>query len=115
MLTNKPGHHTLRILDILGVQRYFSMVLGGDAPLPRKPSPAGLLHLIAANGVSPDSTLMVGDSIVDLETARRGGTRFGLARYGFGRLPAEIQFETGDIELRDSTELAQQLLDFAAS
>ena len=62
----------------------FSDVIGGDSVHGRKPDPAGLLDLVARAGVTPAETLLVGDSPVDLETARRAGTRICLARYGFG-------------------------------
>ena len=84
VLTNKPARATALILAGLGLRDYFGEVIGGDAPWGRKPDPAGLLHLAVAAGVAADRTLMVGDSPVDLETARRAGTRICLARYGFG-------------------------------
>jgi phosphoglycolate phosphatase-like HAD superfamily hydrolase len=40
-------------------------------------------------GAAAADTLVVGDSWVDLETARRAGTRACFARYGFGLLPRE--------------------------
>lgn len=112
MLTNKPAHHTARLLDVLDVGRYFSLVIAGDVPLPRKPDPAGLLHIIDASGASVATTLMVGDSIVDVETARRAGTHLALARYGFGRRPATVELDAGDIDLPVSTDLAQRLAPF---
>jgi phosphoglycolate phosphatase len=84
VLTNKPGRPTLRILQGLGMEKLFSDVTGGDSPHGRKPDPAGLLDLVARAGVTPAETLLVGDSPVDLATARRAGTRICLARYGFG-------------------------------
>jgi phosphoglycolate phosphatase len=42
--------------------------------------------MIAAAGASPGRTLYIGDSAIDLRTARNAGTRFCYARYGFGRL-----------------------------
>jgi phosphoglycolate phosphatase len=86
VLTNKPRAPALQILAGLDLARYFlpAHVVGGDGPFPRKPDPAGLRHLVAASGVSPVETLLVGDSAVDWETARRAGTRVCLARYGFG-------------------------------
>ena len=93
VLTNKPGGATRRILAGLGLARYFREVIGGDSPFGRKPDPAALLHLARASEVEPRETLMVGDSPVDLQTARRAGTRVCLARYGFGyRIPdSDIQ------------------------
>jgi phosphoglycolate phosphatase len=84
VLTNKPARATGLILDGLGLRGYFGEVIGGDMAWGRKPDPAGLLHLAAAAGVPPERTLLVGDSPIDLATARRAGTHICLARYGFG-------------------------------
>ena len=84
VLTNKPARATHLMLDGLGLQKYFRGIIGGDTSLGRKPAPAGLLHLAAGAGVPPARVLMVGDSAVDLATARNAGTRICLARYGFG-------------------------------
>ena len=86
VLTNKPIASTRRILDGLDLARYFpeDAVLGGDGPLPRKPDPAGLRHLIARANVDAAATLMVGDTVIDWRTAQAAGSRVCLARYGFG-------------------------------
>ena len=84
VLTNKPERSTRRILEGLDLSHFFTAVVGGDGPFPRKPDPAGLEHLVQAAHVSPGTTLFVGDSSLDLETARRAGVRFCAARYGFG-------------------------------
>src|SRR5213075_2529575 len=72
-------------LDAFDLSRHFTWVIGGDSTFPRKPDPASLAHLLAEAGVPAERALMIGDSIVDAETARRAGTRFCLARYGFGQ------------------------------
>lgn len=86
VLTNKPLAATLRILEGLELMGYFApeAVTGGDGRFPRKPDPAGLRHLIERADGTPPSTLMVGDSIVDWQTARNASTSVCLARYGFG-------------------------------
>ncbi len=84
VLTNKPQRHTDAILEGLGLRHHFGDVIGGDTALGRKPDPAGLLHLVAAAGVTPDETCMIGDSPIDLLAARAAGTRICLVRYGFG-------------------------------
>lgn len=84
VLTNKPADATRRILEVLDLRKHFSAVLGAGPEFARKPDPAGLLHLIESASATPDRTLLVGDSPVDLETARRAGTHLCLARYGFG-------------------------------
>lgn len=84
VLTNKPARATGLILEGLDLRRYFGTVIGGDTTFARKPDPAGLLHLARLADVSPGRTLMVGDSPIDLATARRAGTAICLAKYGFG-------------------------------
>jgi phosphoglycolate phosphatase len=84
LLTNKPLAATERILTGLGIAPFFGAVLGGDGPLPRKPDPAGLRHLMVQASADPERTVMIGDSPVDLATARAAATRVCLARYGFG-------------------------------
>jgi phosphoglycolate phosphatase len=82
VVTNKPAAPTARILDALGVHPHFIEVVGGDGPFPRKPDPAGLRSLAGYAGGGP--IVLVGDSDVDAETARRAGAAFVLAAYGFG-------------------------------
>jgi phosphoglycolate phosphatase len=86
VLTNKPTEATHGILFGLDLLKYFGAgsVVGGDGDLPRKPDPAGLRHLMAIAGASPDATLLVGDSAVDWRTANAASTKICLARYGFG-------------------------------
>jgi phosphoglycolate phosphatase len=82
VLTNKPRQPAETILDALHLRRRFVEVIGGDGPWPRKPDPAGLTALRWHAGGGP--MVLVGDSTVDAETARRGGVPFVLAAYGFG-------------------------------
>jgi phosphoglycolate phosphatase len=86
VLTNKPLAATRRILAGLDLARHFpdEAVLGGDGPFRRKPDPAGLRYLATQAGVEADSTLLVGDSVVDWRTGQRASIRVCLARYGFG-------------------------------
>jgi phosphoglycolate phosphatase len=91
VLTNKPQRATSRILEILELAPMLSHIVGGDTPAGRKPDPTGLLDLIEVSGATVASTVLVGDSPIDLETARRAGTRICLARYGFGyRFPEGV-------------------------
>ena len=84
VLTNKPGKPSQAILRGLGLFDLFDDLVGGDGPLPRKPEPDGLLKLIDDAGVTAAATLMVGDSAIDHETARRAGTRCCIVSFGFG-------------------------------
>jgi phosphoglycolate phosphatase len=85
VLTNKPLAATRTILDGLDLSGFFGdRVVGGDGPFPRKPAPDGLKQLIADAGVSPETTMLVGDSVIDWRTAHAAGAVSCVARYGFG-------------------------------
>ena len=84
VLTNKPQRATDRLLDSLGLSRHFQTVIGGDTPHGRKPNPAGMLRICADLHVPGADAVLVGDSPIDLQTARNAGTGILLVRYGFG-------------------------------
>jgi phosphoglycolate phosphatase len=83
VLTNKPGDMSRRILDVLGAgPRFFRVYGGGDLPS-RKPDPDGLMRLMAEAMATPRTTVMVGDSAIDVRTGRAAGARTVGVRYGF--------------------------------
>ena len=84
VLTNKPARPSERILETLGLLGLFDEVIGGDGPLPRKPDPASLCAAMERAGATTTRTLLIGDSVIDHETAIRASTRCCLATYGFG-------------------------------
>ena len=84
VLTNKPKGPSEVILTGLGIRDLFDVVVGGDGPLPRKPDPAALLALMRDCEATPETTLLVGDSAIDHETAIRAGVRCCLVSFGFG-------------------------------
>ena len=96
VLTNKPRAPTEHILDALRLRELFGDVVAGDGPLPRKPDPAGLHALMARAGASPKTTLMIGDSLIDHETARRARARCCLTAYGFGYISFPPERIAGD-------------------
>jgi len=107
VLTNKPQRPSERILEALDVARFFSHVIGGDTPFGRKPDPAGLHHLISVSNASQDTTTLVGDSAIDLRTARAGGVRICLVRYGFGFQLAAGEVTGGETIANDPADLAK--------
>lgn len=84
VLTNKPVGPARAICDGLEISSYFFSVYGGDSFAAKKPDPLGLVTLMTEAGCRPEETLMVGDSDVDIKTARNAGSwalgcSFGLA------------------------------------
>ena len=106
LLTNKPTAPTVRILELLDLARWFSDVVGGDSAAGRKPDPAGLLQMIQRAGATPASSVLVGDSRIDVQTARRAGVRVCVAKYGFGYRAGEIPLRDDDLTVNDPSELA---------
>jgi phosphoglycolate phosphatase len=84
VLSNKPEAMSRAILNGLGVLSIFRAVLGGDSFAARKPEPAGLEHLRSVSGTPLDRMLVVGDSLIDLRTARAAGIDFCGVAWGFG-------------------------------
>jgi len=76
VLSNKPEAMSRAILEGLGLARRFVGVVGGNSLPSRKPDPAGLDHLRALTGTPRDRTLLVGDSRIDVLTARAANVAF---------------------------------------
>src|SRR5207249_2907060 len=83
VLTNKPVRISNHILGGLGVAGYFFRVYGGNSFARKKPDPIGVTTLLEETGVEPERAVMVGDSAVDVRTARNAGIRACGVKYGF--------------------------------
>ena len=78
ILTNKPLAPSLKLLEQFSIGHYFDYMVAGDTEVARKPDPSGLLQLLVQMEGRPESTLMVGSSRIDLETARNAGVACAL-------------------------------------
>jgi phosphoglycolate phosphatase len=104
VLTNKPGDMSRAILSGLGVAHCFDWIWGaGDFP-GRKPDPAGLQRLLAAAQVDPSEAVFVGDSAIDIQTARAAGVPAIGVTYGFH--PESLDSTPPDVRVGRSEELA---------
>ncbi|MGI4756733.1 MAG: HAD hydrolase-like protein [Janthinobacterium lividum] len=80
ILTNKPVGPSVSICDGLGLSPFFFANFGGDSFPTKKPDPLGLrtlmqkASLLRGFEVAPERTVLVGDSHVDVETARAAGS-----------------------------------------
>jgi phosphoglycolate phosphatase len=83
VLTNKPVRISRRILEGLGVAQLFFQIYGGNSFAHKKPHRIGVDTLCAESGIAPEDTWMVGDSYVDVETARNAGVASCGVTYGF--------------------------------
>ena len=85
--TNKAIALSQALLAALGWTGRFAANLGGDSLPVRKPDPAPLLATIAAAGGDPASTVYVGDTSVDVATARAAGVPVIVCAFGFADCP----------------------------
>jgi phosphoglycolate phosphatase len=84
ILTNKPVRASRRILEGLGLAKYFRAVYGGNSFETKKPDPLGAHTILRELGAVPSKALLIGDSEVDVQTARNAGTLAAAVNYGFG-------------------------------
>ncbi|HEY0514823.1 MAG TPA: HAD-IA family hydrolase [Thermoanaerobaculia bacterium] len=108
LLSNKGEALSRKILDGLGLSRFFREILGGDSLPTRKPDPSGLLVLAGRLGVPLDHLLLVGDTWIDAETAHNAGSPFALVEWGFPRPPRLDEVKT-DLRVATAGELTAAL------
>jgi len=105
VLTNKPTRISRMILEGLGLARYFRYIHGGNSFERKKPDPMGLEMLLRDLSAAPREAMMVGDSEVDVQTARNANTWSCGVTYGLGsgRLVGEY---APDVMVESLTQLA---------
>lgn len=108
VLTNKPVNMSRAIVEGLGVGGHFFRVYGGNSFELKKPNPIGVETLMRESGVGRDATLMVGDSSVDVKTARNAGIACCGVTYGFQ--PESLADPAPEILVDRMEELADRLL-----
>ena len=84
ILTNKPVRASVRILEGLGLAKYFRAVYGGNSFATKKPDPLGAQTILREFAAEPAEAILIGDSEVDVQTARNAGTLVAAVNYGFG-------------------------------
>jgi phosphoglycolate phosphatase len=105
ILTNKPAMPSRAICRHFGFDRLCFQIYGGNSFATKKPSPEGLLALIAEAGdlsgspICPAETAMIGDSHIDVETARACGAMsvgcsFGLSPQGLAAAHPDISVDS---------------------
>jgi phosphoglycolate phosphatase len=101
VLTNKPVRPARAICEGLGMDCFFR-VYGGDSFPIKKPDPTGLRSIMDEAGAGPRETLMIGDSKVDVLTARNAGAWSLGCQFGFG--PQNLMEVPPDIVVDSAAE-----------
>lgn len=108
VLTNKPVRFSQDLVAGLGVGGHFVKVYGGNSFEHKKPHPIGVERLLEETGAAKDQTMVVGDSAVDVQTARNAGIRVCGVTYGFQ--PEGFRDNPPDILVESMPDLADMLL-----
>jgi len=103
VLTNKPTRISVDIIAALGLASFFVGVYGGDSFDRKKPDPIGISTLMQETGTAGGETLMVGDSAVDVQTARNAGVRSCGVLWGFQ--PESFAEHAPDFVIQSPSEL----------
>jgi phosphoglycolate phosphatase len=101
VLTNKPVRISVRILEAMGLSKYFRAIYGGNSFETKKPDPLGARTILRELGATSEEALLVGDSEVDVQTARNAGMMAAAVNYGFGvhdrgAYPADVYLDRFD-------------------
>ncbi len=107
VLTNKPVRVSQAILAGLGLANCFFQIYGGNSFSTKKPDPFGAQTLIREAGAAAEETAMVGDSEVDILTARNAGLWSVGVTYGFS--PQTLEQVPPDVLVDSPAELARAL------
>jgi phosphoglycolate phosphatase len=103
ILTNKPVRISRAILEGLGLAGHFFQVYGGNSFAQKKPDPIGIETLLSESGASRECAIMIGDSGVDVQTARNAqvqacGVSYGFQPQTFGDYPPDfVVDDLGDL------------------
>ena len=78
----------LHLLAIRSVKKYFSSfnidVFGAESGFPRKPNPNSTIHIIKSNNLLSSEVLFIGDSVVDIQTAKKANIKSAAVLWGNG-------------------------------
>ena len=83
VVTNKAGRFTEPLLELTGLRRFFGVVVSGDTVERKKPHADPMLFAARTLGAAPGETLMVGDSLNDVQSARAAGCSVVVVPYGY--------------------------------
>jgi phosphoglycolate phosphatase len=87
--TNKREYLSRKLLKQLDLARYFSALAGRDTFAVSKPDPGHLTRLIALAGGTPSRAVMVGDSDIDILTAKAASVPMILVSFGYANAPLD--------------------------
>src|SRR6476661_9847930 len=107
VLSNKPVGPSRAIVEALGLGPYFFQIYGGNSFHTKKPDPTGVQALLEEAGAAAEETVIIGDSDIDVLTARNSGIYSVGVTYGLA--PHTLQDAPPDVLIDHPRELADVL------
>ena len=104
ILTNKAVRFSRTLIERLSLQNHFFQIYGGNSFEEKKPHPIGLHKLMEERNTAPENTVMIGDSSIDVLTARAAGTKSVGVTWGFQ--PDSLKSAPPDLLIHDLRELS---------
>ncbi|MDY3200078.1 MAG: HAD family hydrolase [Arcobacter sp.] len=83
VLSNKPHDFTVQYVDYLFKDYGFKEVHGQKVEVPRKPDPIGAINIAKALNIPCEEIFFVGDTLVDMKTAKSAGMKAIGVLWGF--------------------------------
>lgn len=83
VISNKLTELSIKTLETLGLLEYFDFIAGSDLFAERKPSPVPIIETIKRFNTSPDKTIIVGDSELDIKAGTLAGVKTVAVTYGY--------------------------------
>jgi phosphoglycolate phosphatase len=105
VLSNKPVHPSRAIVKALRLDHFFVSVYGGNSFSTKKPDPLGVNTLLAETNTSPERSIIIGDSSIDIVTGRNAGVWSCGVTYGFA--PQTLNIAPPDVVIDRPEELAE--------
>lgn len=104
VVTNKEDRYTRTVLDAHRLMPLFDRVISGDTLPVKKPDPAAIHSCLREFNVTPERALFVGDSSIDVATARNGGIAVWALPYGYN-MGSPIEASSPDRVMADVSAL----------
>ncbi|MEO8025585.1 MAG: HAD-IA family hydrolase [Bryobacteraceae bacterium] len=108
ILTNKPVRFSIGIIHGLDLDAHFFRIYGGNSFEQKKPDPVAIEALLTERPTPREHTIMVGDSSVDILTARNAGVVACGVNWGFQ--PETFAKAPPDLRIDDLSELSARVL-----
>jgi len=86
IVSNKPLELSNIILKALNIKHHFECIVGPETYNERKPSPIPIIKTLDKLNIAPEKSIVIGDTYVDIESAKKSNCKSALASWGYVKL-----------------------------